>query len=297
MSRRTAHRPWCAKVVVCGLVASAFVGTGWLTLRSASAEPTAHAESRSKPRSATRAPAKPAELRVPATPVVLTEADGKHSVVVHPPEHRGAPQPVTVMLHGMCDEPQNECPWFDAPATPGGWLLCPRANRSCQGGGSTWSSDAGRTVESSIGLVEHDYPGTVDAAHGRTVVGFSLGGSRALSLAEAGNGKYRYVIVIAAKVYPSADKLRQAGVERIVLAAGDYDMTHAHLVAQAKRLARQGFPVAFMSMGKVGHTFPRDLPERMTRAFAWLHGDDSGFVPARAGEIAFVPEAKSPSNG
>jgi predicted esterase len=276
-------RKRCAKLLVCGFTALSALAVG-ASLSTASAEPVRIAK---EPAPRTAAPPKPASLNVPATPVTLS--DGKQSVVVHPPEQHAAPQPVTVMLHGMCDEPQNECPWFDSAATPDGWLVCPRAETRCQGGGSTWTSDPGAAIETSLKLVAHDYPKAIEDAHDRTVIGFSLGGSRALSVAESGGGKYRYVIVIAAKVYPSAAKLRRAGVERIVLAAGDYDMTHAHLLAQAKKLARQGFPVAFMSMGKVGHTFPRDLPERMTRAMAWLHGDDTAFVPGKL-ELAFVPK-------
>ena len=77
-----------------------------------------------------------------------------------------------------------------------------------------------------------------------------------------------------------------------MLAAGDHDMMKWHMVGEAKKLARAGFPVAFMSMGKVGHTFPKDIDARMSRAIAWASGDDCSVRPSGAGEMVFTPERK-----
>ena len=243
-----------------------------------------------------RAPAaKPEAPPLPTGPVVLTDDRGTANVLAYP-ARRAAPAPraPVVMLHGMCDEPEWECPHFASSTTDRGFLVCPRANLRCDGGGSIWSGDARfkASIEASIARVAAEYPAHVDAGASRTLIGFSLGAIRAVELANSGEGRWRSVIAIGAKVHPSAGQLRRAGVERMVLAAGDHDMMKWHMVGEAKRLARAGFPVAFMSMGKIGHTFPRDIEARMKRALAWADGDDAAFVPSAPGEMAFVPEPK-----
>lgn len=225
----------------------------------------------------------------PAGPTKLEAPRGDNHVLVYPPRRAEVKRPVTVMLHGMCDEPEYECPHFASATTGRSWLVCPRANLRCEGGGSIWSADKrlGKTIEDGIARVDAEYPGAVDAGRGRTLIGFSLGAIRGMDVAHSGEGKYRSAILIGAKIYPDAKRLRAAGVERLVLAAGEHDMMKWHMVSQTKKLVRQGYPAAFMSLGKIGHAFPRDLPERMERALAWANGDDSAFVPRERGEIAF----------
>ena len=236
-----------------------------------------------------RAPAR--VLPFPSAPETLSETDDAPGVIAIPPLPRSAPRPVTVMLHGMCDEPENECPWFQSSVTRNSWLLCPRASLRCQGGGSIWSGKGfEETVERSVQRAKAEFPGTIDDAGGRTLVGFSLGAIRGMDLAHDGRGRYSGVILIGAKIFPNAERLRRAGVQRIVLAAGERDMMKWQMVGQAKRLARQRFPVAFMSMGPVGHWFPRDMDQR--RALDWVHGNDAAFVPNEPGELAWVPSGE-----
>jgi predicted esterase len=251
-----------------------------LTRRIAPAKPSAEAAARSLP-------------PLPSGPVYLNDAHGTPNVLVYPARRASsAPRPPAVMLHGMCDEPEWECPHFAAATAEHAFLVCPRANLRCDGGGSIWSGDgrSSAAIEASVSRAAAEYPEYIDAVGGRTLIGFSLGAIRAVELANSGNGKWRSVIAIGAKVHPRADRLCQAGVERVVLAAGDHDMMKWHMVGEAKRLARAGFPVAFMSMGKVGHTFPKDIEARMRRALAWADGDDAAFVPLEKGELVFTPE-------
>src|SRR5690349_12584887 len=49
--------------------------------------------------------APPAEWLAPAN-------DGADVLVYPPRRDRATPRPVTVMLHGMCDLPERECPYF-----------------------------------------------------------------------------------------------------------------------------------------------------------------------------------------
>lgn len=292
MTRACARRRWRASVAVCSLV-----GAAWLVASPANVQ-VAAAKSASAPARPSQPEAPPAEPEappLPSGPLYLNDERGTPNVLAYPPRRATpAPRAPTVMLHGMCDEPEWECPHFASATNDRGFLICPRANLRCDGGGSIWSGDKRfeASIEASIARVAAEHPAHVDASAGRTLIGFSLGAIRAVELANDGGGKWRSVIAIGAKVHPRADRLRKAGVERIVLAAGDHDMMKWHMVGEAKRLARAGFPVAFMSMGKVGHTFPRDMEARMKRALAWTDGDDAALTPTAAGEMVFVPAPK-----
>lgn len=224
-----------------------------------------------------------------ASPVVLQESPTAPGALVYAPQSAGA-RGVTVMLHGMCDEPENECPYFAGAVTRGSWLLCPRARLRCNGGGSIWSWQRfEHTVEASVARVASEHPGAIDIERGRTLVGFSLGAIRGMDLAHRSDGRYSAVVLIGAKVHPDARRLRAAGVERLLLAAGDYDMMKWQMAGEARRLVRQGYPAAFMSLGKVGHWFPRDFQQRLAKGLAWAQGDDAAFVPSAPGEVAFRP--------
>lgn len=233
----------------------------------------------------------PPQPRFPASAVRLDEAGNKPGFSAYPPKDTHAARPVTVFLHGMCDEPENECPWIANASTEGGWLLCPRATLRCQGGGSIYPGDERfpKSVKESVERLSTEYPGTVDAKAERTLVGFSLGAIRAAELVQREGSGFQSVIFIGAKFELDATRLRKAGVKRVVLTSGDHDMMKWRMVEQAKKLRRQGFPVAFMSLGKVGHWFPNDMERRMRVALDWVHGDDDAFEPKTLGELEYVP--------
>jgi predicted esterase len=209
----------------------------------------------------------------PAVPRGPSWVYGAHDieVLVYPPRSRRGPQPIFVMLHGMCDEPQNECPYFAQSVTKRGWLLCPRARLRCRGGGSIWSyARRQETVRESVRAVQAAFPGLLDESSGKTLIGFSLGGLFGMDLAHRGADDYRRVVLIGARVYPSARLLRAAGVQRLVLAAGEHDMMHWHMLDQARRVGRQGVDARFVSLGDAGHWFPPDLTERMDAILDWV---------------------------
>src|SRR6188768_4052554 len=72
-----------------------------------------------------------------AEPLLLAESEGQPGVVVYPAQTPGLHR-VTVLLHGMCGEPANACRHFAEQVTAQEHLICPRASRRCDGGGSTW---------------------------------------------------------------------------------------------------------------------------------------------------------------
>ncbi len=213
-------------------------------------------------------------------PEVFEEGSEEPGILAYPPRDPSEPRPVTVMLHGMCSEPARACRHFAETVTERGWLLCPRATERCEGGGSTWPSTGfERSVEAGIARVRERHPGRLDERAGRTLVGFSLGAFRALSLAQSTRGTYPRVILIGARIYPDARLLARSGVERLLLAAGDYDMTSAHLRGRSRVLSRQGFPVAFQSYGRVGHAFPGNFADLLERGLDWIEGQDVALAP------------------
>lgn len=211
-------------------------------------------------------------------PEVFEQTPEQPGIVAYPPLDRSAPRPVTLMLHGMCGEPERACRHFAGVVTQGGWLLCPRATQRCRGGGSTWSPRVDRDVEAGIARVKARFPGELDDAAGRTLIGFSLGAFRALDLAHAGAGRWPRVILIGARIHPDARRLQAAGVERLLLAAGDWDMMRGHMMERSRALARGGFRAAFQSYGPVGHAFPDGFSPLLERGLRWIHGDDLALI-------------------
>jgi predicted esterase len=225
----------------------------------------------------------------PSGPTMIAEERSRPGALVYAPRDPDERR-VTVMLHGMCDEPEYECPYFAKTVTGGSWLLCPRATLRCDGGGSIWPWQTfERDIEASVERVAESHPGELDARRGRTLIGFSLGAIRGMDLAHSGGGRWPSVVLIGAKVHPDAARLRAAGAPRLLLAAGDYDMMKWQMAGEARRLVRQGYPAAFMSLGKIGHWFPSDFAERLERGLAWVHGDDAAFEPSALGEVAWRP--------
>ena len=253
------------------------------TRQARGTSPTIHQNASSDPAARKRQPhrAPPPKSRareLPSGPFVLDDREQQLHVLVYPPARDDSAKPITVMLHGMCDTPENECPYFADAVTPYSWLVCPAARGRCSNGGSIWDQRyRHKTLEDSLHLVETHYPQHVAVDAPRTLIGFSLGGIFGMDVAHRGQGRYERVILIGAKVYPDARLLEQAGVSKLILAAGDYDMMSRHMKSVAHSTERHGFPALFLSLGKVGHRFPDDLTERMTLALKWT--GNSGVAP------------------
>jgi predicted esterase len=219
----------------------------------------------------------------PAAPAIATpesprwiDSDGVAGKALVFPPHAptSAPMPVTVMLHGMCGHPTSACRPFVDSATSRGWLVCPQAEDPC-GGGTRWrvqGGDDARLVEGSVRSLAKDRAGRVDPTAPRVIVGFSLGGTAAVRIAQASEGQYDGLVVIASQVHPEARLLKRAGVKRVVLAAGDLDMTSQPLQDDARALASEGVDTRFVSLGRYGHGFPPDMAALMTEPMTWVSG-------------------------
>jgi predicted esterase len=212
---------------------------------------------------------------IPETPTwVEAEAFAGKAFVYPPRGESEGPRPVTVMLHGMCGQPQSACAPFVDVSTSRGWLVCPRAEDAC-GGGTRWrlhGPDDGQLVEASVRAVARDHDADVDASAPRVIVGFSLGGIAAVQIAQGTTGKYAGLVVVASLVHPDAAALKKAGVKRVVLAAGELDITNTPLQEDARTMTAQGMATRFVSLGKFGHGYPPDMEERMREPMRWVAG-------------------------
>jgi predicted esterase len=150
-------------------------------------------------------------------------------------------------------------------------LICPRASRRCDGGGSTWpQSGFEAQIEQAVQRAQAALGASVDETQGRTLIGYSLGAFRALELAQHGAGKYPRVMLIGAKISANQQLLRRNGVERLLLSAGSWDMMHEHMRRESERLLRRGFSTRFLGLGPVGHAFTPSLAEYLPQALRWL---------------------------
>jgi predicted esterase len=205
----------------------------------------------------------------------LPELEGQPGVVIYPAQQPG-PHRVTVVLHGMCSEPENACRHFASRVTEQEHLVCPRASLRCPAGGSIWPHRGFESqIEAAVTRAEAQLGDRLDRDAGRTLIGYSLGAFRALSLAQASSGKYPRVMLIGAKIFPSARLLREHGVRRLLLSAGEWDMMHAHMQRETQRLERAGFPARFLGLGPVGHLLTPTFDDYLPEALRWLHDDEA----------------------
>jgi predicted esterase len=205
-----------------------------------------------------------------AAAFMLAETEGEPGVVVYPAQTPGAHR-VTVLLHGMCGEPQNACSHFAQQVTADEHLICPRASRRCDGGGSTWPQTGfEQKIEQAVRRAEAALGDRVDETHGRTLIGYSLGAYRALELAQHGAGKYPRVMLIGARILANQKLLLANGVERLLLSAGAWDMMHGPMRRETERLVRGGVTTRFLGLGPVGHAFTPSLQEYLPEALRWL---------------------------
>jgi predicted esterase len=214
---------------------------------------------------------RPREAR--AQPFELPEQDGITGAVVYPAAGEG-PHRITVVLHGMCGHAENICRIFAGRATAGEHLICPRATARCDGGGASWPQlGFAASIEAAVERAKAQLGQRVDESHGRTLIGYSLGAFRALEMAQQGGGKYPRVMLVGARINPSYKLLREAGVERLLLSAGAWDMTFSHMQRESARLARAGLTTRFVGLGPAGHAFLPSFGEQyLPEAWRWLQG-------------------------
>jgi predicted esterase len=207
-------------------------------------------------------------------------------IEVYPPLADGPRSPLVVVLHATCMQPASVCDWFGAAGRDSGWLVCPSGNSTCYGE-PDWSG-AGPVkaafLERAIAKVQDAIPSFVDDRRG-VLFGWSRGAYAARDiLYAAANGKdakiadlgqrFRGLVLVAAQVTPDVAKLKAVGITRVVMAAGDLDMSAPTMTAAVKTLKKHGMEARWVSLGKIGHVWPDDFDARMREPIAWAAGND-----------------------
>lgn len=217
--------------------------------------------------------------KLPAGPLLLRESE--HSILAFPPRPATASvpapsRPITVVyLHGVHGRAENGCPWLRDGASEVGWLVCPDANAHLANDTFSWSGTVAERHAVVARAERAAQAQGADPGRAGVLVGFSQGAYVALELVRARLGRHRGLVLIGADVEPSREVLAAAGVDRIVLAAGDLDGASASMRRAAERLRREGVAVRFVTLGRIGHSYQVSEPgpkEALRDAIAWAGG-------------------------
>ncbi len=222
------------------------------------------------PSGAASAPALPLP---PSEPQRLPIGEARDAVYYYPSTWK-EDLPVVVMLHGMCALPEYECGAFRAGTTHMAWLLCPAGPTPCQGGGAMWSGPDSRlreVVRRAIEALRHRHPSA--SAERLALVGYSLGASAAQRLVARERAGFARIMFLNSGTVTYAEPLRQAGVTRVALVAGDRDMSTSKLKASARRLREGKMSARFFSLENTGHFFDPTSEERLVAPLNWLLED------------------------
>jgi predicted esterase len=254
-------------------------------LLSPSAPPAtqAHADAPPAPASeAVAAPVPPPETETeparPVEPFTISDEQGR-PIEVYPPLGTASREPLVVMLHATCMQPAAVCNWFGEAGRDTGWLVCPSGNGTC-GGEPDWEG-SGRTkgafLERAIARVEEQVGPFGDEQPG-VLIGWSRGAFAARDILVARRDlvarRFRGLVLIAAQVAPDAATLRAAGIHRVVMAAGDYDMSRPMMMGAIDALRRAKMEARFVSLGKIGHVWPTNFETTMREPIAWAAEQD-----------------------
>ena len=197
-----------------------------------------------------------------------------HELLAFPPAKTAAARPMTVVyLHGARGRAANGCPAFRSGASELGWLVCPEAIEPQPDGSWSWGADVfqqrpvvARAIHAAEAKGASPEPGVA--------VGFSQGSYVALDLVRARFARFRGLVLLGAELHPNVKTLRDAGVRRVALGAGQLDATYASLEEEALRMANEGLEARFFDLGRVGHTYVVDDTAVLRNAIAWAGGKD-----------------------
>jgi pimeloyl-ACP methyl ester carboxylesterase len=175
-----------------------------------------------------------------------------------------------VFLHGMCGHGLGYAQAFQFSAAKVGTLIAPQGDVTCSGPWSSWSGDIAkldqRIVQTfrELGLPAPD--------RDITVIGMSLGATRAAALVQRFPERYTRLIAMAAPsvLGPGLRSLRGA-----VMMAGERDRRDLMKTSE-QTLRKSGVPVTFMLIPRATHGAMGPEPERtMGAALDFLTQADS----------------------
>jgi predicted esterase len=214
----------------------------------------------------------------PIDPFTIPDDQGR-AIEVYPPLNDASRAPLVVMLHATCMQPASVCNWFGSAGRDLGWLVCPSGNKTCAGEPDWNGSGAAKAefLERAIGRVKEKVGPFVDEEPG-VLIGWSRGAFAARDMVVARKdvvkAHFTGLVLIAAQVAPDAATLRAAGIHRVVMAAGDYDLSRPMMTEAIAALKRAGMPARYVSLGKIGHVWPANFEATMREPIAWAAEKD-----------------------
>ncbi len=226
------------------------------------------------PPSAATAPAPPPPPTFPVrrTQIAVPE---NNPLELYPPRAPSLAAPLTLALHGKDMDPTDLCEAWSDQGRERSWLMCPAGN-GAGGEEFDWSGsteDRLSAIDAQLAAVDAVYGPLVDHGRGDVLVGFSRGGFLARDLVYARPGRFRGVVLLGAAVRLDPERLRAAGVRRVLLAAGDWDDARLTMERTAARLSARGVTARFVGLGPIGHVLPANLGQVMKDALAWVRAE------------------------
>lgn len=171
-----------------------------------------------------------------------------------------------VFLHGLCGHGMGYLQSFQFAAAEHGRWVAPHGDAPCNGEYRSWSGKLAAIHEQSMGGLA--LAGVTGEPRDVTLVGYSMGATRALSLAQRFPDVYTTLILIAAPSMPAPNGL--AKLRGAVMMAGSRDRQDA-MKAGARAFSRAKIPATYMVLPEAAHGQMGPAAERvMGEALAWL---------------------------
>ncbi|WP_156338185.1 hypothetical protein [Chondromyces crocatus] len=175
-----------------------------------------------------------------------------------------------IYLHGRCGDPHAFHAWDQAVAQRA-TVISIQGDVPCEGSQrTTWSRSASgldRRISRALTAVSAERGAPLDETS-LTVVGYSLGASRAEDLTRAFPGRYPRAILVAGPVAPEVGSFTGGGA--VVVVAGALDR-RAHLQEGAAALIAAGVVASYLILPGAAHGAYGPEGERvMGEAFSWV---------------------------
>jgi len=199
---------------------------------------------------------------------------------LYPPSAPALAEPLILALHGKDQDPIDLCEGWNHEGRPRGWLMCPAGNTAGAEPGDAFDwggspEDRLAALDAQLAAVESVYGPLLDHAKGDVVVGFSRGAFLARDLVYARPGRFQGMILLGAAVRFEPERLRAAGVKRVLLASGELDDARKTMEHVALFLSSRGVEARFVSLGPIYHKLPPDLGRVMRDALRWVRDEAS----------------------
>lgn len=235
------------------------------------------------PSLASEAPVVPSALPGPQ-PIAATRAEDwitlrngsvNTSIRALMPRGENAHAKTIVMLGGICAHAGWVCKSSFEHAGDLHAFLCPQPTGQCGDGTPTWVAMRGGNdtfIDAVVDSATKMYPQAFNFDDA-ILAGFSRGGWIAAQYAMS-HRKYRKLLLSSIEVTLDASKLREQGVERVLLTANDRDGSRQSLQANAKKLSAAGIEARFFGTGGGDDAHGFEPSEAWWKeAFDWFEGD------------------------